>query len=200
ITVATVGQPYRYAVQAVDPDAGDALTFSLDTAPVGMTIDPATGVIDWTPNATQGGPQAVTVRVRDRGGLFALQPFQAPVASAANQAPVAADDAYEVRLGESLSIGAPGVLGNDRDANGTPLTAVLLTQPSNGTLAFNPDGSFTYTPNTLRPGELVLAQNVDLIRAVPGTTFNVNGDPGVVGPPCERGACVFDDNPATSGF
>jgi hypothetical protein len=45
------------------------------------------------------------------------------VSSAANQAPVATDDAYEVRFGEALSIGAPGVLGNDTDADGQPLRA-----------------------------------------------------------------------------
>src|SRR5207249_541481 len=29
-----------------------------------------------------------------------------------------------------------------------PLTAIVLTGPDNGTLILNPDGSFTYTPNT----------------------------------------------------
>jgi len=45
ITTATVGQPYSYAVQATDPDPGDTLTFSLTTAPTGMTINATTGLI-----------------------------------------------------------------------------------------------------------------------------------------------------------
>jgi|GEM_PF-981638 uncharacterized delta-60 repeat protein len=41
----------------------------------------------------------------------------------------------------------PGVLVNDTDAESTPLTAALVTGPKNGTLIFNSDGSFRYTPN-----------------------------------------------------
>ncbi|HYR16508.1 MAG TPA: Ig-like domain-containing protein, partial [Mycobacterium sp.] len=168
VTTGAVGQAYRYDVRATDPDAGDTLTFLLMIAPAGMTIDPTTGVIQWTPADGQGGPQAVTVRVQDQGGLFATQSFAVQVSSAANQAPVAADDAYEVRFGEALGVGAPGILGNDADANGAGLTARLLTGPANGALSFSPDGSFTYTPQTLQEGDLVLAENVNLATRVPG--------------------------------
>jgi hypothetical protein len=41
----------------------------------------------------------------------------------------------------------PGVLANDTDAQGTGLTATLVSGTQNGLLIFNPDGSFTYTPN-----------------------------------------------------
>jgi VCBS repeat-containing protein len=40
-----------------------------------------------------------------------------------------------------------GVLGNDTDANGDPLRATLVTGTTNGSLTFNVDGTFTYTPN-----------------------------------------------------
>jgi hypothetical protein len=53
---------------ATDPDAGaQALTFGLDPgAPEGMTIDPASGLISWTPTEAQGpGTYAVSVRVSD---------------------------------------------------------------------------------------------------------------------------------------
>lgn len=43
--------------------------------PVGMVIDPATGVIGWTPASTQVGNHDVTVRVQDTGGLPDLQTF-----------------------------------------------------------------------------------------------------------------------------
>jgi len=45
-----------------------------------------------------------------------------------------------------LSLAKPGVLGNDYDVDGDPLTSVLVSGPAHGTLALNPDGSFTYTP------------------------------------------------------
>ena len=37
---------FAYRVKAVDPD-GDALTFSLEQSPPGMTIDPASGLVEW---------------------------------------------------------------------------------------------------------------------------------------------------------
>ncbi len=174
-TAAAVGRTYRYAVAATDPDPGDTLTFSLTTAPVGMAVDPATGVITWTPTGTQGGSQPVSVRVQDGLGLFAVQPFAIQVSSATNQAPVAIDDAYAVRVDESLGVGAPGVLANDTDANGTPLTARLLTRPSNGTLDFSADGSFTYTPHTPQVGDLVLAEHVNLANRLAGVRVNASG-------------------------
>ena len=41
------------------------------------------------------------------------------------------------------------MIGNDTDLEGQPLTATLgSTTPQHGTLVFNGNGSFTYTPNT----------------------------------------------------
>ena len=45
-----------------------------------------------------------------------------------------------------LTVPAPGVLGNDSDPDGDPLTAVLVTGPSHGSLTLNANGSFSYTP------------------------------------------------------
>ena len=41
---------------------------------------------------------------------------------------------------------APGVLANDTDANGDPLTAVLNANVTHGSLTLNANGGFTYTP------------------------------------------------------
>ena len=174
VTTAAVGQPYRYAVGAFDPDDGALLAFSLTTAPAGMAIAPATGVIDWTPADGQGGSQSVVVRVQDERGLFTEQSFAVQVSSAANRAPVAVDDAYEVRLGEALSVAAPGVLGNDGDADGQPLRATLITLPGNGTVRLEADGSFVYTPHAFRAGDLVTLQNVNLATRVPGVVVQTN--------------------------
>jgi hypothetical protein len=84
VTTATVGQAYTYDVNATDPDAGDTLTYSLDVAPAGMTIDSGTGVISWTPVAGQEGANNVTARVTDSGTppLSATQSFQVTVSPA----------------------------------------------------------------------------------------------------------------------
>jgi Tol biopolymer transport system component len=64
-----------------------------------------------------------------------------------NQSPVANDDAFSVKEDQTLTLDPPGVLLNDNDPEGDPLTASLVTGPANGTLTLNPDGSFTYEPN-----------------------------------------------------
>ncbi|MFC2015154.1 Ig-like domain-containing protein [Chloroflexota bacterium] len=64
-----------------------------------------------------------------------------------NEPPVAVDDAYTTDEDINLVVPAPGVLGNDFDADGDPLTALQVSGPVQGTLILNNDGSFTYTPN-----------------------------------------------------
>jgi hypothetical protein len=47
----------------------------------------------------------------------------------------------------SLNVGAMGVLATASDAEGSPLTAVLVTGPANASsFSLNPDGSFNYVP------------------------------------------------------
>lgn len=60
--------------------------------------------------------------------------------------PVANNDVYTRNTGTAFSIAKPGVLANDSNPSGSGLAAVLVSPPSNGTLSFNADGSFTYTP------------------------------------------------------
>jgi VCBS repeat-containing protein len=69
------------------------------------------------------------------------------VSSGDNIAPQAKDDTYSTDEDKTLTVAAPGVLSNDTDADDDPLTAVLVSSPSHGTLTLNADGSFTYTPN-----------------------------------------------------
>lgn len=61
-----------------------------------------------------------------------------------NGAPDALPDGYALRLGETLTITAPGVLANDTDPNGDSLTATLVSAATQGSIVLNPDGSFTY--------------------------------------------------------
>jgi hypothetical protein len=61
--------------------------------------------------------------------------------------PQAQNDIYTFANGPALNIAAPGVLANDfAGVGGTNLSATLLTGPTNGTLNFNANGSFSYTP------------------------------------------------------
>ncbi|MDQ1257228.1 MAG: hypothetical protein QG656_1831, partial [Candidatus Hydrogenedentes bacterium] len=72
-----------------------------------------------------------------------------------NGAPFAADDRFNVRtalLVRLRFIGAPGVLTNDVDPEGDPMTAVLVNGVSHGTLTLFPNGSFLYRPNRFFTG------------------------------------------------
>jgi RHS repeat-associated protein len=76
VTLATIGKPYSYQVKAVDPDA-DLLVYSLERAPSGMTIDPNTGLVKWTPNNNiPTTPVSVAIKVRDNLGGEDTQTFE----------------------------------------------------------------------------------------------------------------------------
>ena len=78
-TNANVGMRYVYAVQATDPDRGDALAYSVENAPVGLTINRVTGELRWTPDASQQGNHAFTIVVADLAGETARQTVQVNV-------------------------------------------------------------------------------------------------------------------------
>ncbi|MCG6939356.1 MAG: Ig-like domain-containing protein [Gammaproteobacteria bacterium] len=64
----------------------------------------------------------------------------------ANRAPVAQNDEYNTQQDALLSVLAPGVLVNDNDPDGDPMTAVLDVDVSAGTLNLSANGSFTFDP------------------------------------------------------
>ncbi|MCM4161054.1 HYR domain-containing protein [Antarcticibacterium flavum] len=65
-----------------------------------------------------------------------------------NTPPVAQPNNYQTPQNTALNVSASqGVLNNDTDADGDPLTAVLVDDVSSGTLNLNPDGSFSYVPD-----------------------------------------------------
>src|SRR5207249_1449879 len=62
-------------------------------------------------------------------------------------APVALNDSYTTAEDTTLNVAAPGVLANDSDVDGDSLSAVLVSQPTHGSLTLNSNGSFSYTPS-----------------------------------------------------
>ena len=66
-----------------------------------------------------------------------------------NQPPIAGNDEYNTIEGfdHTLTVSAAnGVLRNDLDPERAQLTATLTSDPSNGSVTLNADGSFSYTP------------------------------------------------------
>ncbi|MBO11720.1 MAG: hypothetical protein CMJ68_13280, partial [Planctomycetaceae bacterium] len=124
---------------------------------VTYTSADATGSLKFTPVADENGDATITVTVEDAGldndlgtaadNVTFSRTFDVTVA-AINDLPVAVADNYSTNEDEQLVVAASGVLGNDTDAENDPLTSVLASDVSNGTLALASDGGFTYTPAT----------------------------------------------------
>ncbi|WP_375448421.1 Ig-like domain-containing protein [uncultured Fibrella sp.] len=75
------------------------------------------------------------------------------------------------------------VLTNDRDPQGQPLTASLLSQPTAGTVVLNPNGTYTYTPPTGFTGTTTFcysASNTAGLSNSACVTVNVNPASSVV--------------------
>jgi len=130
-----------------DTDAdSDALTAALVAGPANGTLTlNANGSFTYTPNSGFAGSDSFTYKAGD--GVLASSAATVAI-SVTNQAPVPTTDSYTVGRGKTLTVPAAGVLANDRDADGDPLTALLANAPANGMLSLNANGSFTYTPNT----------------------------------------------------
>src|SRR5262249_41918894 len=107
-----------------------------------MNID---GSFKYTPAANYNGADSFTYKVSD-GVLESNVATVSLTVNPVNDFPTANNDFYVVAEDNVLTVAAPGVLANDSDIDGDPLTATLVTSPTHGSLAFNADGSFTYTP------------------------------------------------------
>ncbi len=84
-TQVVAGSPYTYQLLATT-SSGETITFSLETCPAGMSIDASTGLVTWSPTASQTGTNFVTVLATDQFGGTAQQKFAVSVlrASAGN--------------------------------------------------------------------------------------------------------------------
>ncbi|HSF14766.1 MAG TPA: Ig-like domain-containing protein, partial [Vicinamibacteria bacterium] len=131
-----------------DPE-GNSL--SVNTTPVvapsnGAVTLSANGSWSYTHNGNATTSDSFVYRISDGNGGTATAVVTITV-TVPNDPPVANADAFTVAEGGTLNVVAPGVLGNDTDPNGGPLTASLVSGPSNGLLTFNANGSFTYVHN-----------------------------------------------------
>ncbi len=75
-----------------------------------------------------------------------LLPYHDGATGPVNTAPIATADSYVAGKDTSLILAAPGVLGNDTDAQTDPLSVALDAGPSHGSVTLDATGGFTYTP------------------------------------------------------
>ena len=134
-----------------DPD-NDPLTITSNTQPSNGTVTCTATACTYTPNENFNGGDSFTYTISDGNDATDTATVTVTV-TAANDDPVARNEAYETNEDTTLTVEAPGVLENDTDVDGDSLTAAVVTEPQNGTLDLDPDGSFTYTPNENFNGE-----------------------------------------------
>ena len=138
----------------------DQITLSIGLVPW-APVDPATMTVTGPEAVDEGEPFDLTVAwhdiVTEEGDrLYGLFDAYADAAydvnlgytevdvirlATLNEAPVAVDDAYSMDEDTVLTVAAPGVLGNDTDADLDPLTAVLVTDVEIGKAARRDGGS-----------------------------------------------------------
>ena len=117
--------------------AGIAVTNVVVTSPTALTLTVSTS------NAAIG-PRTLTITNPD--GQTRQLASAIAISSGVNNPPIAANDSRTTLFGAVLNVAAPGVLTNDSDPEGQPLTAQLVSPATHGTVTLNSNGSFLYVP------------------------------------------------------
>jgi RHS repeat-associated protein len=134
----TVSQLYSYQVAATDPQ-GQTLSYSLINAPTGMSIDPGSGLVQWTPATTQLGSNPVLLAVTDTAGEIATQNFTIGVESPPQPPAITSTPVTTVTAGAPYTY---DVIASDPD--GDPLAYTLTAAPTGMTI--NSLGQITWSP------------------------------------------------------
>jgi VCBS repeat-containing protein len=130
-----------------DPES-QSLTASIVTQPGHGTVTlNSDGSFSYTPTADFTGTDTFTYKASDGTNQSNVATVTLNVSSS-NSPPNVSNDNFTATKNTTLTINAPGVLANDSDPDGNPLSVTVVSTTTHGTLTLNPNGSFTYTPNT----------------------------------------------------
>ena len=146
VTTGTQNAQYSYDANAFDADS-DVLTFALLAGPSGMTINTQTGLILWTPDATQIGQNSVTVQVTDGNGGSGQQSFVITVADQ-NDAPVITTQPVTTATEDALYIYDVDATDADND-----VLTFTLGNPVAGMTINSQTGLITWVPTNQQVGQ-----------------------------------------------
>jgi hypothetical protein len=147
---ASEGAAFTLDFDATDPD-GPGATWSLANQPAGMTINPATGVVSWTPSETQGGQTftGIQVTVADGAGGFDTETWSVTV-DETNEVPVISNPSVP-----GASEGQPFTVdfdATDADIPAQTLTFSLIGAPAGMTINAT-TGVISWTPSETQGGQ-----------------------------------------------
>ncbi|MBL8391325.1 MAG: cadherin-like domain-containing protein, partial [Candidatus Accumulibacter sp.] len=158
------GQTLTIAAPGVldgDTDAdGDPLSvLSVNvTGLQGILAQQLDGSFSFTPNAGFTGTTSFGYTVSDGFGGTDTGTVSIDVS---NTDPVADDETYTMRPGQTLNIAEPGVLDGDADADGDPLSVTSVNVTGlQGSVVQQLDGSFSFTPNAGFTGQTSFSYTV----------------------------------------
>src|SRR5207247_782914 len=97
----------------------------------GTLIFEANTQVTYTPAANYNGIDSFTYVISDGHGGTSTGTVTVTI-TAVDDPPVAAGDEYAASEDATLTIAAPGVLANDSDVDGRPITAALVQEPAHG--------------------------------------------------------------------
>jgi len=180
----------------LDNDIGGAAAAVLVSGPsfgtlsAGLAVD---GSFSYTPNPNFNGTDQFTYLANDgAGGPDSNVATVTITVTPVNDPPTAVADAYDAVAGTTLYVASPGVLANDSDVDGDPLTATTSGIPPTELTAFNTDGSFTFDATLLTAGTVAqfdYVANDGTFDSLPPATVTVN----VVAPPANQPPVAVED-------
>jgi hypothetical protein len=165
-----------------DPD-GDSLSATLDSSVTNGSLTLNTdGSFEYIPDSSFTGTDSFVYEVSDDSGATDNATVTITVEPATSP-PQAQPDSYQAVAGRTLTVPAPGVLGNDSEPEGNPLLAEVVSFPEDGLLLLSPDGSFAYGPSPGFAGtDQFSYQAVDPDGSADTTTVTIDVQPSAPGP------------------
>ncbi len=111
------------------------------------------GEVTFTPAADYFGAASFTFTISDGNGGEITHDFALEIEDT-NEAPIAFDDEFNADEDNAIVINIADLLSNDSDAeDGTPIFDGVISKPIHGAIAYNYDGTLTYTPNANYNGD-----------------------------------------------
>ncbi len=144
------------------------ITYTILTHPTNGLLSGASPSLTYSPDTDYTGTDSFTFKVNN--GMEDSAPAVVYITiTPVNDQPIAVDD--NIETDEDTTLTSHNLLLNDTDVENNALTIASFTQPANGSITNNGDGSFTYAPaeNFNGPDLFIYIVNDGEINSEPAT-------------------------------